>query len=100
MIDALNLAENLALSLRAAGEPYPPKAIGEALRVNGALTSLNLRETSIGADGAAAIAEGLKVNGALTSLDIRWNDLGAGEGLLRGAVKTKSGPFKLQVYWR
>ena len=43
-------------------------AIGEALKVNGALTIIGLGANNIHAQGAAAIAEGLKVNGALTSL--------------------------------
>ena len=46
---------------------------------------------------AQEIAEYVRVSGALTSLDVRGNDLGdAGNGLLRDAVKTKSG-FELQV---
>ena len=40
-------------------------AIGEALKVNGALTSLWLAENKIGDQGASAIGEALKVNGAL-----------------------------------
>ena len=72
-----------------------------ALRVNGALTSLNLSGgygcDNIGPEGAKAIAEALKVNGALTSLDLRYNNLGgAAEGLLRDAVNTKSG-FEWQM---
>ena len=43
-------------------------AIGEALKVNGALTSLSLRANRISDEGATAIAEGLKFNGALTML--------------------------------
>ena len=39
LIDSLNLAENLALALRAGGEPYPPSVIGEALRAVGLDTS-------------------------------------------------------------
>ena len=43
-------------------------AIGEALKVNGALTSLWLAENKIGDQGATAIAKALVVNGALTNL--------------------------------
>ena len=43
-------------------------AIGEALKVNGALTELWLNRNKIGDQGATAIAEGLKFNGALTNL--------------------------------
>ncbi len=45
-------------------------AIADALRVNGALTSLDLRWNKLGAEGGTAIAEALKVNGALTSLNL------------------------------
>ena len=44
-------------------------AIGEALKVNGALTELRLGSNNIGPSGATAIAEALKVNGALTELE-------------------------------
>jgi hypothetical protein len=43
-------------------------AIGEALKVNGALTALSLGGNRIGDQGATAIADALKVNGALTFL--------------------------------
>ena len=36
---------------------------------------LNLYDTNIGAEGAAAIGEALKVNGSLMSLDTRSNDI-------------------------
>ena len=43
-------------------------AIGEALKVNGALTKLFLDWNDIGDDGAKALASSLEVNGALTEL--------------------------------
>ena len=44
-------------------------AIGEALKVNGALTKLFLNRNSFGDQGAIAIGEALKVNGALKTLE-------------------------------
>ena len=43
-------------------------AIGEALKVNGALTTLRLGNNNIGEQGVIAIANALKVNGALKTL--------------------------------
>jgi len=43
-------------------------AVAEALKVNGALTNLNLFINKIGDQGATAIAKALEVNGALTAL--------------------------------
>jgi hypothetical protein len=40
-------------------------AIVDALKVNGALTELQLGSNNIGPSGATAIADALKVNGAL-----------------------------------
>ena len=40
-------------------------AIGDALKVNGSLTSLNVGYNMIPDDGATAIAEALKLNGSL-----------------------------------
>ena len=68
---------------------------------------MDLGANSIGPEGGKAIGEALHVNGALTSLDLRYNNLGgsadsprnkeAAEGLLRDAVNTKSGFKWLQV---
>ena len=53
--------------------------------------------SDLGVEGAKAIGDALHVNGVLTSLDIRWNVLGeAGEVLLRDAVNSKPG-FALQM---
>ena len=59
---------------------------------------LNLRSNPLGPEGAAAIGEALKVNGSLTSLDVSYCDLdSASEELLRDAVKDRSG-FELQAF--
>ena len=50
-------------------------AIGDALKVNGALTTLWLTNNKIGDQGASAIGEALKFNGALTSIDVGYNNL-------------------------
>ena len=58
---------------------------------------LDLYNNSIGAEGAVAIGEALKLNGSLTSLDVRANNLDdASKGQLRDIVKDRSG-FELQV---
>ena len=64
--------------------------------VSGSLTSLDLQQNNIGAEGAKALADALRVNGSLTKLDVRRNfDLdGETKTLLRDAAKDKSG-FKL-----
>ena len=73
------------------------KAIADALRVNGSLTSLDLMVNDIGAEGAKALADALRVNGSLTKLDVKYNKLdGEAEALLCDAVKDKSG-FELKV---
>ena len=51
------------------------RALAEALKTNGALTTLNLQGNSIGTEGARALAEALKTNGALTELDLRQNSI-------------------------
>ena len=78
-------------------------AIGDALKVNGSLTSLNLANNSVcgilgnKVEGIAALAEALKINGSLTSLDVRANKLDdASKGQLQDIVKDQSG-FALQV---
>ena len=99
-------------------------AIGEALKVNGSLTSLNVGDNKIGkeaalelvsifrekqmtsvglagcdlgADGATAVAEYVQLSGSLTSLDVRgYNELdAASKALLRDTVKDRSG-FELK----
>ena len=51
-------------------------AIGEALKLNGSLTSLDISLNSLSNNGAVAIAKGLKLNGSLTSLDVGGNSIG------------------------
>ena len=62
------------------------KAISDALCVNGALTSLNLAQNKLGVEGGKAIAEAVRVNGALTSLDLSMNELDA-EGAIGEALR-------------
>ena len=53
-------------------------AVAEALKINTALTSLNLDYNNIGDEGAAAIAEALKGGTALTDLMLENNKIGNG----------------------
>ena len=46
-------------------------ALGDALRINTALTSLDLSFNSIGPSGGAAIADSLCLNGTLKTLDLQ-----------------------------
>ena len=65
----------LSLGYGAVGES-DAAALGEVLRVNGALTSLDLSDSSIGAAGVAALGEALRMNNTLTSLDLSNFGLG------------------------
>ena len=47
--------------------------MAELLRTVDSLTTLNLFDNEISAEGGVAIAEALKVNGSLTALDVRYN---------------------------
>ncbi|XP_044166793.1 NLR family CARD domain-containing protein 3-like [Acropora millepora] len=51
-------------------------SLSEALRVNTCLTSLDLSNNSIHADGAHSLSEALRVNTSLTSLALRVNSIG------------------------
>ena len=51
--------------------------LAECLRVNATLTSLTLGINNIGDEGATQVAECLRVNATLTSLDLSENDIGA-----------------------
>ena len=51
-------------------------AIGEALRVNGALTDLNLSGNTIGPEGGTAIGEALRENNSLSGLRLASNRIG------------------------
>ena len=87
---SLDLSYNLLCGVQYGQGTYTAKgikAVADALRVSGSLTSLNLRSNSIGAEGAKSVADALGVNGSLTSLDIRDNALGeSGVAALREAV--------------
>ena len=52
-------------------------ALAECLKCNTSLTTLNLGHNEIGDDGAAALAEWLKYNTSLTTLDLCGNGIGA-----------------------
>ena len=62
-----SLSSCLSLTLNQIGD-RGATAIGEALKVNGALTIIGLGANNIHAQGVAAIAEALKVNGALKTM--------------------------------
>ncbi|KAL0239467.1 hypothetical protein GEMRC1_009575 [Eukaryota sp. GEM-RC1] len=49
----------------------------ELLKENATVTSVDLRNNSIGAEGARALADALKVNTTVTSLDLRNNSIRA-----------------------
>eukprot|EP00729_Bicosta_minor_P008124 gene8124-biopygen266 len=51
-------------------------AIGEVLKVNTTLTSIDLQQNKLGEVGGAAIYEALKVNTTLTSINLQFNKLG------------------------
>jgi len=86
-------------------------AIANALRVNGALTSINLSDNKMcgvwtdlygqhgtyTAEGITAIADAMRVNGALTECDLIGNYMGEeGKASIRNAVQGKDG-FKLHL---
>ena len=50
--------------------------LSEALKVNGTLTWLLMNSNNIGDSGAAHLSEALKVNGTLTRLDVSSNNIG------------------------
>ena len=52
------------------------KAIGEALKVNTSLTSINLGHNNIGDEGGKAIEEALRVNTSLTWIGLSHNNIG------------------------
>jgi hypothetical protein len=64
-------------------------AIGDALKVNGALTKLSLGSNRIGGQGATAIADALKFNGALKLKELVVDDLLLGHTALKAACAAK-----------
>ena len=51
-------------------------ALAGTLKMNRALTSLNVQNNAIGDEGAIALAESLKTNKAFTSLKVESNSIG------------------------
>ena len=49
-------------------------ALAEALKVNTVLTSINLAGNKIGEAGGTALADALKVNASLSSIELDYND--------------------------
>ncbi|KAF9963988.1 hypothetical protein BGZ70_007073 [Mortierella alpina] len=67
------------------------KALAETLRTYATLTTLNLNNNSIGEGGAKALAEALKVNSTLTTLNLNNNPTGEdGAKALAEALKVNS----------
>ncbi|CAE7231324.1 NLRC3 [Symbiodinium sp. CCMP2592] len=52
------------------------EVIGEALKTNSTLTSINLESSQIGVEGVKAMNEALKANSTLTSINLGWNLIG------------------------
>ena len=71
------------------------KAIAHAISVSASLTSIDLRYTKLGLEGANHIAQGISVSTSLTAADLRFNCLiaDASRGLCN-AVKDRAS-FKL-----
>ena len=63
-------------------------AIGEALKLNSTLTTLDLCFNSLGENGGVAIAEALKLNSTLTTLDLSGNSLGENSGAVCVVLKS------------
>ena len=73
-------------------------AIGEALKVNGSLTSLDVRDNKIGAVGAKALGEGLKLNGSLK--EVRSERAHALPSRLSGCAVSRAAEPRAQRYRR
>ena len=73
-------------------------ALGEAVKVNSSLKSLDLQRNGIGDEGATAIGDALRVNASLTRLILDFNDDINDEAAaaLREVVKGRRG-FYLSV---
>ncbi|KAK5809404.1 hypothetical protein F5H01DRAFT_381781 [Linnemannia elongata] len=75
------------------------KTLAEALKTNSALTTFDLYNNSIGDDGAKALAEALKTNSALTTLSLQGNSIGSdGAKALAEALKINSALTTLGLY--
>lgn len=64
-------------SLDLKGSCVDAQVLSEGLKVNAALTSLNLASNGIGDSGAKAFSDVLLVNATLTTLHLGWNKIGA-----------------------
>ncbi|ETW05897.1 hypothetical protein H310_03546 [Aphanomyces invadans] len=53
------------------------ESLANALALNTSLTSIDLRNNSIGPDGAVILAHALKRNRTLEEMDLRWNEVGS-----------------------
>ncbi|MBW8308218.1 MAG: hypothetical protein K0M45_01015 [Candidatus Paracaedibacteraceae bacterium] len=82
-------------------------ALGEALKINTTVTSLNLkgdpdqylRNNYIGVSGGVALGEALKINTTLTSLDLYGNQIGEPGGIALGeALKVNKTLTSLDLY--
>ena len=74
-------------------------AIADALKVNGALTTLDLDYNEIGDHGATAIADALKVNGVLTTLWLTNNKIGDQGASAIGEALKFNDELKLKELW-
>jgi Ran GTPase-activating protein (RanGAP) involved in mRNA processing and transport len=72
--------KTLLLGYNAEMGPEGVHTIGEALRTNRVLTTLELSNCGLGPGGIAHLASGLCDNVALTTLDVCWNDNGRRTG--------------------
>ncbi|KAG0050367.1 hypothetical protein BGZ90_007077, partial [Linnemannia elongata] len=71
--------------------PNGGQALSEALKNNSTLTTLDLGINSIGEHGTQALSEALKTNSTLTTLKLRRNSIGEnGAQALSEALKTNS----------
>ncbi|KAL0243033.1 hypothetical protein GEMRC1_005596 [Eukaryota sp. GEM-RC1] len=67
------------------------RALAEALLVNSSVTSVNLCNNFLRDDGARALAEALKVNSSVTGVDLRLNSIGdEGAEALAEALKVNT----------
>ena len=65
--------------------------------VIGSLTSLNLEDNALGAEGARMLAPAIAANGSMTRLNVSWNSLGEwGKAPLRKAIEGRPG-FELEL---
>ena len=89
--DLLGITGKQTLYLRSNQIAAGAQAIGEALKVNQTLQTLNLESNQIGDAGAQAIADALKVNQTLQELDLEHNNIGvAGEAVIKAAWAGRS----------